>query len=262
MNISLKNKQAVVAGSTQGIGKAIAIELALLGANVTLLARNETTLRQVVTELDTSAGQQHDYIVADFAKPDLLKEKITAYAAGKEEVHILINNTGGPAAGTIFEADVQAFIEAFSAHIICNQHLSQAIVPLMKKANYGRIINIISTSVKVPIAGLGVSNTIRGATASWAKTLATELAPFGITVNNILPGFTKTARLDSLMQSRAKNANTTTEEYTEKLQATIPMRRFGEAEEIAAAAAFLASPSASFITGINLPVDGGNTPSL
>ncbi len=262
MNISLKDKQAVVAGSTQGIGKAIAIELANLGANVTLLARNENTLKQVLSELTTSEGQKHDYIVADFANPDVLKEKIYQYAAGKEAVHILVNNTGGPAAGTIFEADVQQFINAFSAHIICNQHLSQALVPLMKKANYGRIINIISTSVKVPIAGLGVSNTIRGATASWAKTLATELAPFGITVNNILPGFTKTARLDSLMESRAKSANITAKEYTEKLQTTIPMRRFGEAEEIAAAAAFLASPAASFITGINLPVDGGNTPSL
>ncbi|TAH18757.1 MAG: SDR family oxidoreductase [Cytophagales bacterium] len=262
MNISLKNKQAVVAGSTQGIGKAIAIELALLGANVTLLARNEAALRQVITELDTSSGQQHDYIVADFAKPETVKEAINKYAASKEEVHILINNTGGPPAGAILDATVQSFVDAFSAHIICNQHLSQALVPLMKKAKYGRIVNIISTSVKVPIAGLGVSNTIRGATASWAKTLATELAPFGITVNNILPGFTKTSRLESLIQTRAKNANVNVEEYSTNLQATIPMRRFGEAEEIAAAAAFLASPAASFITGINLPVDGGNTPSL
>jgi len=262
MNISLKNKQAVVAGSTQGIGKAIAIELALLGANVTLLARNEASLKQVVTELDISAGQQHDYIVADFAKAEILKEKITNYAAGKDEVHILINNTGGPPAGAILDADIQLFMDAFSAHIICNQYLSQALVPLMKKAKYGRIINIISTSVKVPIVGLGVSNTIRGATASWAKTLATELAPFGITVNNILPGFTKTTRLESLVQTRAKNASVSADEYATTLQATIPMRRFGEAEEIAAAAAFLASPAASFITGINLPVDGGNTPSM
>lgn len=262
MNISLKNKQAIVAGSTQGIGKAIAVELAQLGANVTLLARNEETLKKVVKELDTSMGQVHDYLVADFAAPEILKEKINQYASKKGVAHILVNNTGGPPAGAIFDADAQQFLQAFGAHILCNQYLSQALVPLMKKAGYGRIINIISTSVKVPIVGLGVSNTIRGATASWAKTLATELAPFGITVNNILPGYTKTARLDSLLNTRAKNADTTVDDYSEKLRSTIPMRRFGDAEEIAAAAAFLASPAASFITGINLPVDGGNTPCL
>jgi 3-oxoacyl-[acyl-carrier protein] reductase len=262
MNISLINKQAVVAGSTQGIGKAIAVELAKLGASVTLLARNEASLKKVLAELDTSHHQHHDYIVVDFSHPDALKEKISEYASQKQAVHILINNTGGPPAGAVLDADIQHLINAFSAHIICNQHLSQSLVPLMKKAGYGRIINIISTSVKVPIPGLGVSNTIRGAVASWAKTLATELAPYGITVNNILPGYTKTARLDSLMETRAKNADTTINEYSEKLRATIPVRRFGEAEEIAYAAAFLASPSASFITGINMPVDGGNTPCL
>ncbi|MCU0389583.1 MAG: SDR family oxidoreductase [Thermoflexibacter sp.] len=262
MNLSLLNKQAVVAGSTQGIGKAIAIELAHLGASVTLLARNEEALKSVLLELDTSKNQSHDYIVADFSNPEDLKSKIYQYASKKQTVHILINNTGGPPAGNIFEADVQQFINGFSAHIVCNQHLSQALVPLMKQAGYGRIINIISTSVKVPIMGLGVSNTIRGAVASWAKTLATELAPFGITVNNILPGYTKTARLDSLMNTRAKNAGISAEEYGDKLQQSIPVRRFADAEEIAYAAAFLASPSASFITGINLPVDGGNTPCL
>ncbi|SFE49845.1 SDR family oxidoreductase [Thermoflexibacter ruber] len=262
MNLSLLNKQAVVAGSTQGIGKAIAVELANLGASVTLLARNEEALKKVLAELNISQNQKHDYLVADFANSEDLKTKIYQYASQKEAVHILINNTGGPPAGNIFEADVQQFLNGFSAHIICNQHLSQALVPLMKKEGYGRIINIISTSVKVPIAGLGVSNTIRGAVANWAKTLATELAPFGITVNNILPGYTKTARLDSLMATRAKGAGISAEEYSEKLKATIPVRRFGEAEEIAYAAAFLASPSAAFITGINLPVDGGNTPCL
>ncbi len=262
MNLSLLNKQAVVAGSTQGIGKAIALGLARLGANITLLARNEEALKKVLSELDISQHQQHDYLVADFSDTEDLKTKIYQYASQKQAVHILVNNTGGPPAGNIFEADVQQFINGFSAHIICNQHLSQALVPLMKKEGYGRIINIISTSVKVPIMGLGVSNTIRGAVASWAKTLATELAPFGITVNNILPGYTKTARLDSLMAMRAKNAGISVEEYEEKLKASIPVRRFGEAEEIAYAAAFLASPSAAFITGINLPVDGGNTPCL
>ena len=188
MDLNLRAKQALVCGSTQGIGKATALELALLGASVTLIARNEDKLQQVLTELDTSQGQQHDYLVADFSQPESLAEKIQAYVAHKTAVHILVNNTGGPAGGPILEASPEAFRQAFANHLICNHLLAQAVVPLMQAARYGRIINIISTSVKQPIPGLGVSNTTRGAVANWAKTLSYELASFGITVNNVLPG--------------------------------------------------------------------------
>ncbi|GAB4327361.1 MAG: SDR family oxidoreductase [Flammeovirgaceae bacterium] len=266
MDINLNNKQAVVCGSTQGIGKATAIELAMLGANVTLIARNEESLKQTLSALDTSKGQQHDYLVADFSKSEELKVVIQQYAARKQQqggdVHILVNNTGGPAPKEAIDSEVQDFIDAFAAHLVCNQHLVQALVPLMKKAGYGRIINVISTSVKVPIAGLGVSNTIRGAVASWAKTLSRELAPFGITVNNVLPGLTKTARLEALTISRAKNASISVEQQEKLMKESVPAKRFAEASEIAAAIAFLASPSASYINGINLPVDGGSTPCL
>src|SRR5688572_27836523 len=196
MNLDLNGKRAMVCGSTQGIGKAAAIELALLGARLTLVARNEDKLKQVVKELQGISEGLHDYIVADFSKPDDLKKKVQAYAA-QTKVHILVNNTGGPPAGLAIDAQPEDFIQAFSNHLICNQHLVQALVPGMKAEGYGRIINVISTSVKIPIRGLGVSNTIRGAVANWSKTLATELAPYNITVNNVLPGASMTARLDA-----------------------------------------------------------------
>ena len=262
MDISLKGKQAFVCGSTQGIGKAVAEMLAQLGASVTLCARNESTLNDVLDTLDVSQGQKHDYLVADFFNPDLLKGKLDNYVADGRKVHILVNNTGGPPAGEAIDAKPEEFLKAFSAHLICNQHLVQTFVPGMKEEAYGRIINIISTSVKVPIPGLGVSNTTRGAVASWAKTLARELAPFGITVNNVLPGFTKTARLDSLIATRAKNNGKSFEEYEEFMKGNVPAKRFAKPEEVAGAVAYLASPIAAYVNGINLPVDGGNTPSL
>ena len=261
MNLDLKNKNALVCGSTQGIGKAIAVELALLGANVTLLARDETKLKSVSAGLDSSKGQKHNYFVADFTKPDELKKKVEEYA-GKNPVHILINNTGGPAGGSIVEAKTEEFTQAFSNHLICNHILVQAVVPAMKKEKYGRIINIISTSVKQPIKGLGVSNTIRAAVANWSKTLAGELGPFGITVNNILPGATNTERLSTLIEARAKKTGVTSKEESNEWLKEIPLGRFADASEIAAAAAFLASPAASYINGINIPVDGGRTGNL
>jgi 3-oxoacyl-[acyl-carrier protein] reductase len=261
MNLDLKNKNAIVCGSTQGIGKAIAVELALLGATVTLVARDESKLKNVSAALDSSKGQKHNFIVADFTKPEELKKKIEEYTS-KNSVHILINNTGGPAGGPITEAKTEEFTQAFSNHLICNHILVQTVVSGMKKEKYGRIINIISTSVKQPIKGLGVSNTIRAAVANWSKTLAGELGQFGITVNNILPGATNTERLNSLQEIRAKKAGISLTEEKQDWLKEIPLGRFAEASEIAAAAAFLASPAASYINGINIPVDGGRTGSL
>ena len=257
MNLDLRNKNAIVCGSTQGLGKASAIELALLGANVTLVARNETSLQKAILDLDTSLGQQHRYFIADFSNPQQVKAGIEQHLAQFPEIHILVNNTGGPKGGPILEATIEEFTQTYSNHLICNHILVQACVPSMKKEGFGRIVNIISTSVKQPISGLGVSNTTRGAVASWAKTLAGELAPFGITVNNVLPGSTKTARLDSLIESRMNTTGATREEVEKTLQVDIPAKRFGEPEEFGAAVAFLCSPAASYITGISLPVDGG-----
>jgi len=269
MNLALTNKNAIVCGSTQGIGKAIAVELALLGANITLVARDKTKLKNVSAELDKISKDKipdgyrgrHNYLVADFTKPDELKKQVEEFTKNNF-VHILINNTGGPAGGAIIEAKTEEFTQAFSNHLICNHILVQAVVVGMKKEKYGRIINIISTSVKQPIKGLGVSNTIRAAVASWSKTLAGELGPFGITVNNILPGATDTERLNFLLDARAKKAGISAKEEGQEWLKEIPLGRFADASEIAAAAAFLASPAASYINGINLPVDAGRTGSL
>jgi 3-oxoacyl-[acyl-carrier protein] reductase len=256
MQIKLNGKIALVAGSTQGIGKATALELAKAGANIILLARNESKLQKVLMELDKSQNQHHSYLVADFNEPAILQKSLENLS---ENVHILVNNTGGPAAGKAIDAEPQAFLQAFQTHLICNQILVQKVVEGMKSTNYGRIINIISTSVKQPLKNLGVSNTIRGAVASWAKTLATELAPYGITVNNILPGATLTNRLESLIQKNAQNKGISVEEAQQEMLSEIPAGRFAQAEEIAYGVVFLASAQAAYITGTNLVIDGGRT---
>ena len=261
MNLSLEGKNAVVCGSTQGIGLAIAEELALLGANCTLIARNEGALKEVIHSLDTALRQEHNYIVADFSNPEQVKHAIRAHVA-KHSVHILINNTGGPPGGTIIDAKEEDFLRVFNQHLICNHILTTAVVPAMKKEGYGRIINIISTSVKIPLKNLGVSNTIRGSVASWAKTMANELGQFNITVNNLLPGSITTQRLAAVMEATAKRGNVLIDVVEKNMKEEIPMKRFGEPSEIAAVAAFLASPAASYVNGVSIPVDGGRTGSI
>ena len=261
MNLNLKGKNALVCGSSKGIGKAIALELAALGANITLAARSVDKLAEVMSQLEDDGEQKHNFLQVDFSDSADLRKKVRGLVAA-QPVHILINNTGGPRAGAIIKAQTEEFIQAFHNHLICNQVLVQAVVEGMKKEGYGRIINIISTSVKQPLSRLGVSNTIRGAVANWAKTMAGELAPFGITVNNVLPGATQTGRLDEIIENKSKTAGVSTEQIAAKMKKDIPVGRFAEPKEIAFAAAFLASPSAAYVTGINLPVDGGRTKSL
>jgi len=261
MDLNLFGRHALVCGSTQGIGKASAIELAQLGATITLLARDENKLKLTLDELPTPHGQKHDYIVADFSFPEQVKSAIEKFVS-THEMHVLINNTGGPPAGQAIDATTEDFLSAINAHLICSQILVQACVPSMKKNKYGRIINIISTSVKIPIKGLGVSNTVRGAMASWSKTLSLELAPFGITVNNVLPGSTKTGRIELLIQTRSKKSGRSEEEIRQEMIDEIPAGRMAEASEVAAVIAFLASPAAGYVNGVSLPVDGGRTGSL
>ncbi|MNU14818.1 Bacilysin biosynthesis oxidoreductase YwfH [compost metagenome] len=261
MNLDLTNKRALVGGSTQGIGLAIAKELSLLGASCTLIARNEDSLKTAVATLDTSKGQVHEYLVADYSDYQKVAATAQEYVAGKP-VHILINNSGGPAAGPIVDAQPEAFLATFQQHLICNQLLTQAVIPSMKKDGYGRIVNVISTSVKIPLKNLGVSNTIRGAVASWAKTMSNELAPFGITVNNVLPGATATARLSNIIDNKASKTGVDKDAAAQEMIEEIPMKRFGQPEEIASLAAYLCSPAAAYLTGVSIPVDGGRTGSL
>ncbi|MES2798841.1 MAG: SDR family oxidoreductase [Bacteroidota bacterium] len=262
MNLSLKGKTALVCGSTQGIGKAAAVELANLGANLLLLARSEDSLQQAAASLSTDNGQKHSYLVADFSNPTQLKQVVDNYIAAGNAIHILVNNTGGPKGGAIKDATISEFLTAFNQHLVCNHILAQAVYPTMIKEGYGRIINIISTSVKQPLPNLGVSNTIRGAVANWSKTLANELGAYGITVNNVLPGATNTSRLQGLAEIKAEQFGQTVDEVLLEMGSESPMKRIAQPEEVAAAIAFLASPAASYINGINVPVDGGRTKSL
>lgn len=260
MDLKINNKNALVCGSTQGIGKATAIALAQEGVNVTLVARNREKLKAVLAELPQH--RNHSYIVADFLNPRDLQEQVIKFIEKEHGFHIVINNTGGPRSGEILTASLDEFDNAFTMHLKCNHVLAQATIPFMKAAGFGRIVNVISTSVKEPIPGLGVSNTIRGAVGNWSKTLAEEVASFGITVNNVLPGFTNTERLTEIVKIKAIGADTTIEDMTEIMKNYTPIKRFAQPEETANVITFLASEAASYVNGINVPVDGGRTKSL
>ena len=260
MELNLNNKYALVCGSTAGIGKATALALANEGAKVTLVARNRDKLKEVLSELPNS--ENHSFIVADFSNPRDLQEQVIMFIEKHHGFHILINNSGGPRSGDILNASLEEFDNAFTQHLKCNHVLAQAVIPFMKEEGFGRIVNIISTSVKEPIPGLGVSNTIRGAVGNWSKTLSVELGSFGITVNNVLPGFTETERLTEIIKIKANNEGTTVEEMTEIMKNYSPAKRFAKPDETANVITFLASKAASYVNGINVPVDGGRTKSL
>jgi 3-oxoacyl-[acyl-carrier protein] reductase len=261
MQLDLSGRHALVCGASQGIGQASAIELAELGASVTLLARSADALKQATEALPQRHGQHHRWFAVDMADTARLREALADIVA-EHALEILINNTGGPPPGPAHTAEPEAFEAAFRQHLLAGQALVQALLPGMRAAGYGRIVNVISTSVKEPIAGLGVSNTVRAAVASWAKTLSGELAADGITVNNVLPGYTRTARLDGLLAGQASHSGRSEQEIAQGMLATVPARRFGEAAEVAAVIAFLCTPAAAYVNGVSIAVDGGRTRAL
>ncbi len=262
MDISLQGKDALVCGASQGIGAATAKELARLGARVSILARDAERSRGMLDTLDRAAGQQHAMITVDMADIEALRTAIVQHIVDHGPVHILVNNSGGPAPGLAHEAGVTLYEQAFRQHLLAFQTLVLAVVPGMKAMRDGRIINIISTSVKQPLPNLGVSNTIRGAVAQWSKTLANELGPFNITVNNVLPGATNTERLTAIIRNKSEKNSITEAEAAQEMMNEVPLGRFASPEEIAYAVCFLAGPSGAYINGINLPVDGGRTKNL
>tara|TARA_B100001057_G_scaffold245279_2_gene245582 strand:- start:1265 stop:2050 length:786 start_codon:yes stop_codon:yes gene_type:complete len=261
MELDLKNKTAIVCGGTQGIGLGIAKEFSNQGIKLIIIARNKKKIESCVKSFKNPS--KHSYICVDFSNILNFENKLTEYfKKHKPQVDILINNTGGPKGGLIQDAKKEEFSVAFNMHVICNQILTSHVLPNMKKSKFGRIINIISTSVKIPINGLGVSNTIRGAVANWSKTLANEVGEFNITVNNILPGFTDTPRLSHLMESLSKKQKKPIADIKKNIISSVPLQRLGTVEDVAHIASFLASSKASYISGTNIPIDGGRTGSL
>jgi 3-oxoacyl-[acyl-carrier protein] reductase len=261
MDLNLEGRHALVCGASEGIGRAAAHELALLGASVTVLARRAEALREVAAALPRSGAQSHDWIAADVSDTEGLRGRVQALAAAAP-VHILVNNTGGPPGGPAHAAEVSAFLDAFNRHLVANQVLVQAVLPGMRAARWGRIVNVVSTSVREPIPGLGVSNTVRGAVAAWAKTLSRELAADGITVNNVLPGFTETARIGQIVSNRVSAEGRTEEEVRASMRAGVPAGRFATPEETGGVIAFLCSPAAGYVNGVSLAVDGGRMNSI
>ena len=261
MQLDLTGRHALIGGGSQGIGQAAALELAALGADVTVIGRDPERLDATLVALNAIRPGHHHALLADYADRTAL-ERIVGDWLVQHPAQILVNNTGGPPPGAIELATEAAFLDTFGQHLLCNQLLTRLCLPGMRAAGYGRIVNVISTSVKEPIKGLGVSNTVRGAVASWAKTLATELAPEGITVNNVLPGFTRTARLKGLIDGKVRSSGLGEDAVAKGMMSVVPMGRFADASEVANAIAFLASPAASYITGVSIAVDGGRTLAL
>jgi 3-oxoacyl-[acyl-carrier protein] reductase len=261
MDLDLRGRHALVCGGSEGIGRAAAHELALLGADVTLLARREDALREAAAALPRTGAQRHGMLAADVSQTLELDQAVAALCA-ERPVHLLVNNTGGPPGGPAHSAEIAAFLDAFNKHLVANQTLLQTVLPGMREAGWGRVVNVISTSVYEPIPNLGVSNTIRGAVASWAKTLSRELAPDGITVNNVLPGYTRTQRLDQILADRSKATGKSQDEVAAGMLATVPAGRFAETHETAAVIAFLCSPAAAYVNGQSIAVDGGRMQSI
>ena len=262
MNLDLTNKTALVCGASQGLGLACATELALMGANIIAVSRNENKLQSAIQNLNTSKGQQHNFLVIDLSNPQEAKQTVSSFLSKGNTIHILINNAGGPPSAPMIDTDIAEIEKAFRTHLISSHLLVQLVFPGMKEAGFGRIVNVVSTSVKQPINGLGISNTVRAAVANWAKTLANEISGFGITVNNVLPGYTNTDRLDYLFTKQAAEQGINKDDIFKRMADSIPAGRLGEPAEFGAAVAFLCSPAASYINGINLPVDGGRTGTL
>lgn len=256
MEISLKGKKALIGGSSRGIGRAVAVQLAESGAAVTVMARSGDALRDLVANLPANHGQQHGFLTVDFA--DLRGyEHIISTFLSKNPVDILVNNTQGPPSGTSLEMDTEDYQQAFDI-LFKTVHLTTRLaLPHMKKQNWGRIINVASISVREPLPYLALSNTIRAAVATWAKTLARDVAPFGITVNTVLTGYFDTERIARLNSKKAETLQIPEDQVRSEMEATVPVGRIGKPEEYGYLVAFLASEQAAYLTGTAIPLDGG-----
>ncbi|SHN13166.1 3-oxoacyl-[acyl-carrier protein] reductase [Cyclobacterium lianum] len=261
MIIDLTGYQAVVGGATRGLGLAIARQLAESGASVTLMARNEEKLKAAKNSLSVAKGQTHQYLEVDFLNFNDFKERTNRYFKGKK-IDILINNTNGPRAGTAEQMSLNAYQEAFDLLFKTYHHLTHLLLDGMKERGYGRILNVASVSVKEPMPNLVLSNSIRSAVVSWAKSLSAAMAPHGITVNSILTGAFDTERIRELIDNQVQKTGDSQDALIAARKAAIPAGRFGKPEEYGYLLAFLASPQAAYINGASIPIDGGAGSSL
>jgi 3-oxoacyl-[acyl-carrier protein] reductase len=258
MDFQIKNKTAIVCASSQGLGKAAALELASEGVNLVISSRNEETLLSVKKEIETSTNAKIVSVVADLNKP---KDIDNLYAKANSElgpIDILINNAGGPPPSNFDSLNDEDWLKAFNLTMMSSIRLSKLVLPDMKERNWGRIINISSVSVKTPVPGLFLSNSLRMGVLGWSKALSDEVASKGVTVNSVCPGSTRTARITNIFQSQSEAMGKTIEEIESHAAANIPMLRIGEPKELAALIAFLASERASYMTGLAIQVDGGS----
>lgn len=256
MKINLKGKNALVGGSSKGIGRAIAERLARSGASVTLMARSENLLKTIVAQLDTNQGQTHQYLVVDFSNYTLFASQMEEYFK-TNTIDILINNTQGPAAGGAIEKSIEDYQTAFDLLFKCAVHTTSLALKHMQSQQWGRIVNVASVSVREPLNYLALSNSLRAALVTWAKSLSIEIGADNITINNTLTGYFDTERIAQLNAQKAEKMNVSPEKVRETMEAQVPMQRIGQPEEYANLVCFLASQQASYITGTNIPIDGG-----
>lgn len=256
MEISLKGKTALIGGSSKGIGLAIAKRLAASGASITLMARDESRLAKIIQELDAQSGQKHQYLVVDFSDFSSYSSIIVNYFK-KQTVDILVNNTQGPQSGGALDKSLSDYQQAFDLLFKCAVHTTELALPQMQKKQWGRIINVASITVKEPLNYLVLSNSMRAALVTWAKSLATDIAADQITINNILTGYFDTERISQLNQEKAQKLGISPEEVRAAMEASVPAKRLGKPEEYANLVCFLASKEAGYITGTNIPIDGG-----
>ncbi len=257
---ALEGKTALICGASRGIGAATARIMAKAGANVIVSSRSDGQLKSLLKELSTLGNGRHQALVMDLEETESITESVQPLL-DQGPIHILVNNAGGPPGGPLLNATVEELAQPFSRHLHAAHTLVKLLTPGMIMANYGRIIQIVSTSVREPIPNLGVSNTLRGAMASWAKSLSRELHP-SITINNVLPGFTDTERLGSLAQSIHERTGQSIDSIHDGWMSQVPIERLIDPLETASVIAFLASPAAGAIRGVSLPVDGGRLRSI
>ena len=261
MEIDLTGKFALVGGATNGIGKAIAIRLAASGASVCIMARNKSKLEKVVNELDRSRNQKHKFLEVDFSNYNLFSKSIK-YFFETNHIDVLVNNTQGPEGGSALEKSIDDYQSAFDLLFKCAVKTSLLALTNMRDKKWGRIINVASISVKEPLNYLVLSNSLRSALVTWSKTLSVDIAKFNITINNVLTGYFNTERLKQLNSKKAEKLGINISTIEDKIKDTIPMKRFGDPEEYANLVCFLASEKSDYITGINIPIDGGFLKSL